>query len=686
MASQDVWSDFETFRHNVRQNKVDQLKQILSAFNEECNTNHTKTGKKQDLIDKITRSLDIWRREDNHDRWLRAKAIMNRVRTGLYYGATYRTNGDSSYTHSFAPPPTTAYQAGTSGAIPRYDPYAPPRQPASVASSSAAPAPQPSIPVIRFKPSPFFKVERIVSSVVECPESTSSVDRRSQSFTFVMQPDIVSKLNSPSPKYQLRLYCTSSTYYTANASFRSPGATLCPIEFPPTCEVRVNGTQLNANLKGLKKRAGTAPPPDLGKLVRQASSATNRVEMIYVNSQQPMPPKKFYLVVMLVEVTSVDQLIDRLRKGKYKSKDDILAQMNKAASEDDDIIAGHQKMSLKCPLSYMRIMTPCRSSTCVHPQCFDAMSWFSVMEQTTTWLCPVCEKVLNVEELIIDGYFDDILKQTPDSVEDVIVEADGEWHTEDNKFASPAWKAAHPSPPMKSSPVKRAVSPIKPPTNGVNGLNGKDKPRLSNAEIVILDSDDEDEDEGRVKRELSPSTDSVLPRASQSVSGSQPPRSQTSQATDIIDLTLDSEDDEPPPPPRPSVAPKKRKETDDLPSPTEQIWKKSRTEGGSSSSPGFDTLVNNTIRMAEEARRHQGYHPSSQSRYPSSSQQASPYRGAGSQGFGSSERLPPPPPPPTLSRRPPTSPHDNYRNIPPLSPYTSQRGSGAGSSSPTNWR
>lgn len=26
------------------------------------------------------------------------------------------------------------------------------------------------------------------------------------------------------------------------------------------------------------------------------------------------------------------------------------------------------------------------------------------MEQTTTWLCPVCEKALNPEELIIDGF------------------------------------------------------------------------------------------------------------------------------------------------------------------------------------------------------------------------------------------------------------------------------------------
>lgn len=35
--------------------------------------------------------------------------------------------------------------------------------------------------------------------------------------------------------------------------------------------------------------------------------------------------QKYYLVVMLVEATTVDQLIDSLKKGKYKSKDEILA-------------------------------------------------------------------------------------------------------------------------------------------------------------------------------------------------------------------------------------------------------------------------------------------------------------------------------------------------------------------------
>ncbi|KAI0735084.1 PINIT domain-containing protein [Earliella scabrosa] len=694
MASQDVWADFETLRHNLRYYKVDHLKQIVVGFNEECSSNLTKSGKKQDLIDRIHNELQDWKKRGLVDRWMKGKAIAYRVRqTGTYSASS---NGNVPSTARSYPNLDEAVPYRPGQALPRYDPYAPARQAsASTSSFSVPPAQQPPMPIIRFKYSPFFKVERLASSIAECPESTTSMDRRSQSLTFVMTNDMLAKLNSNSPKYQLRLYCTSSTYYTppTPTGFRSPGSTPCPIEFPPTCEVRVNGTQLNANLKGLKKKPGTAPPPDLGKVVRMAASSTNRVEMIYVNSQQPTPPKKYYLVVALVEVTTVDQLIDRLRKGKYKQREDILAEMNKSVSDDDDIIAGHQKMSLKCPLSYMRITTPCRSAVCVHPQCFDALSWFSVMEQTTTWMCPVCEKVLNVEDLIIDGYFDDILKHTPEDVEDVIVEADGQWHTEDNKYGSPEWKAAHPLPPPPKPvvPVRRAPSPAKPATNGVNGAARGSTP--------IEISDSEDEDEGRVKRELSPSTDGLLPRPARSTNSSQAVRS---QVPDVIDLTL-SDDEEPPPAPpppphrppalpvpaSPAVPPKKRKETDDPPSPTEQIWKKSRTDSSASPSSAFNDLVNNsTLRMPDEAanRRLAPIPSASSSRFSSSSQ---PYRApsSGSQHFGPSGSFPPLPPPASLPRRPSTSSQDFRNNtLPPLPPYVTQRGSGAGSSSPHHWR
>jgi len=82
----------------------------------------------------------------------------------------------------------------------------------------------------------------------------------------------------------------------------------------------------------------------------------------------------------------------------------------------------------------------------------------------------------------------------------------------------------------------------------------------------VLDSDDEDE--GRVKRELSPSYGSS---ASQSYDGiSMPPQTQ-SQAGDVIDLTLDSDDEQPVP-----VTHKRKASEIDVTSPTEQIWKKGR--------------------------------------------------------------------------------------------------------------
>jgi len=245
----------------------------------------------------------------------------------------------------------------------------------------------------------------------------------------------------------------------------------------------------------------------------------------------------------LVEVTSTDELIERLRKGKFVSKEDVLGERKQSVAEDDEIVAGEQKMSLKCPLSYARINLPARSKKCVHPQCFDATSWYSMMEQTTTWLCPICEKVLDPEELIIDGYFSDILNSTPDSVEGVIVEANGQWHTDDNKYGSAEWIAAHPPNP---EPAKVAPVPPKPRTNDSRGANPG---------AILVSSDDED-DEGRVKRELSPSFD--------------PGTSDTQVARAVIDLTLSDDEDYPPAP-----VPAKRKSRDSH-SPTEPVWKKSR--------------------------------------------------------------------------------------------------------------
>ncbi len=154
-----------------------------------------------------------------------------------------------------------------------------------------------------------------------------------------------------------------------------------------------------------------------------------------------------------------------------------------------------------------------------------------------------------------------------------MVEADGEWHTSDDKYASVQWKAAHP--PKASLPAaEHPRTPMQTQdhllVNGMNQLNGKGK--AFDTEVLVLDSD-EDEDEGRVKRELSPSYASSSRASFDTIPQMQ---SQSQSSRQVIDLTLDDSDDEPPPPDNHG----KRKASDanlseSLP---DQLWKKGRID------------------------------------------------------------------------------------------------------------
>lgn len=156
-------------------------------------------------------------------------------------------------------------------------------------------------------------------------------------------------------------------------------------------------------------------------------------------------------------------------------------------------------------------------------------------------------------------YFEQILKSTEraaEEVEDVIIEADGEWHTQDNLYGSAAWKAQHP--PTAPAPISRGASPTK--------ANGKGKEKAEDVEIFVLDSDDEDANQ--VKRELSAGIRST------STATTSTRRLQES----VIDLTLDSDDESPQPPPQPTAA-KRSAEAAGL-APADGGSKRGRTDNG----------------------------------------------------------------------------------------------------------
>ena len=79
----------------------------------------------------------------------------------------------------------------------------------------------------------------------------------------------------------------------------------------------------------------------------------------------------------------------------------IFCQVTKKAM-DPDVVAVSSVLSLKCPLSYMRLETPCRGTQCSHIQCFDATSYLQLQEQGPQWFCPICNKPVPFEQLAVD--------------------------------------------------------------------------------------------------------------------------------------------------------------------------------------------------------------------------------------------------------------------------------------------
>lgn len=86
-------------------------------------------------------------------------------------------------------------------------------------------------------------------------------------------------------------------------------------------------------------------------------------------------------------------------------------------------------MSLKDPISTLRIVTPCRSTVCTHNQCFDADSFLQLQEQAPTWTCPICNKTISFEALAVDEYVQDILSKARNT-DQVTIQPNGEWSTE----------------------------------------------------------------------------------------------------------------------------------------------------------------------------------------------------------------------------------------------------------------
>lgn len=375
---------------------------------------------------------------------------------------------------------------------------------------------------LRFRTSPFYRIEKALGPITTCVKAGQG-DRKTVHANFTLsEPQrqllIASKAMPTGPQYQVRLYSTNEEYF--NIARAAAGQNPAPIDFPATVEVRLNNHPVTANMKGIKKSVGTAPPVDLtatkgmnGVLAMSlGAGATNRIEINYSNTE-----RRYFLVVYLVQVTSIKQVVDKMRTGKVRSKADVIAGIIKQNS-DPDLEASSFELSLKDPLTFGRIKTPVRSVSCNHLSCFDAQVFFMMNEQTPTWKCPICSNVLRPEDVTVDGFFDDILKICSSSVEKVTIEPDGTWRSADDLHGT-----------AQPRPGKVEAVPIV-----VSSTIDKGKGKALDQDTLTLDSDEDDKP--IINHRLILLDDS---RAS-SRSGTEAPK----RSSECIDLTLSDSDEE----------------------------------------------------------------------------------------------------------------------------------------------
>ncbi len=315
----------------------------------------------------------------------------------------------------------------------------------------------------------------------------------------VLRGDLADRLASDSSTRAM-IYCASDPLSPFSKA---------EIAFPYQVEIKVNMDEVKANLRGLKNKPGSTRPADITDLLRKRAGYENTMTVTYA-----LTHKRFYLIVNLVRQHPVEELVAKLKSGKGISNEQVVREMVTKV-QDSDIEATSSIMSLKCPVSTLRIDVPCRSTVCGHNQCFDASSFLQLQEQAPTWTCPVCYKAVNFEALTVDHYVNDILNQTPKSVDQVVIEPTGEW-----------------------SQTSDGNSSLKPNGNRASSddedlVEIKDMPRVA-----------------AVKSEATSLSIRTPPTSSreQSTSSAAPPSTGDKRARgQVIDLTFSSdEDDEPP--------------------------------------------------------------------------------------------------------------------------------------------
>ncbi|KAI7886350.1 hypothetical protein K492DRAFT_203423 [Lichtheimia hyalospora FSU 10163] len=404
-------------RRPLQMLRVEELKGVLRDFSLQFGGKRQTNGVKAALTARITSMVEAWINGNETSKVVTALKSMNQhspQAQWVYHNETLynlrmlsqeeRTRIPQGVIDSFHARPLSSVRIRFAAPQPRYNNVS------SQQTSSTSDARPVYAPNVHFICNAFYQSLMRVTTPVICHESYTGARKRIISFNLTQQY----KEMLAQPHHELRLTCG---VLKKNRNVIQ----LIALEYPPVCELSVNGTRVNIpGIRGSIRKLPTAVnPPDITKLCN--INGSNTVDFTYGCAVQ-----KYVVAVEIVEHRPVETLVQEMRERRLLSKESVIQQYRQKR-QDADIVLEAEMLSLKCPLGFTRITAPCRSRSCRHMQCFEAATFLSMNEQTPTWTCPVCnQKINSIQDLVIDGYFDDILSTVGGDVHSVRINPDGQ--------------------------------------------------------------------------------------------------------------------------------------------------------------------------------------------------------------------------------------------------------------------
>jgi len=203
-------------------------------------------------------------------------------------------------------------------------------------------------------------------------------------------------------------------------------------EFPPSICVQVNGKMCTLPNPIPTNKPNVEPkrpprPVHITPLCKLTPTLNNIVSVKWAADYG----KNWVVGIWLVEKLSSTQLLERLTTKGKRNPDFTRELIKKKLTDDEDGIATtNLKVTVSCPLGKMRMSTPCRPTTCDHLQCFDASLFLMMNEKKPTWICPVCDSAAKYDDIMVDGYFEEVIKSSelPEEENEIILNQDGSWN------------------------------------------------------------------------------------------------------------------------------------------------------------------------------------------------------------------------------------------------------------------